>query len=555
MECRWDKVWPHWCPKVLNINKTISEYVNEWSKLRPDSIALSFYGRDITYRQLDSLINKLANAFVYLGTQPGDRIGLFMQNCPQFVIAYCAIQRAGGIAVPLNPMFKSLELEHETNDAGIKILLCLDSLYKEVKKIKSKKSLEAVILTSLQDFLPDEPSLQIPEEAKQEKMQYTETIELLDLINKFSDEPVNRVKDLHSTIALLQYTGGTTGMPKGAMITHYALSYAAIASMYWYRFRENDVFLGVPPFFHIMGEVVVMCCALVSGARNIILSRFSPEVAAEAITKYRCTFLLGPPTMMIALLGIPELREKYDLSSLRIVWTGGAPISTELQAQIKEVLPNVAIGEGYGLTEVTAQGGAITPLYRYKPGFVGIPNIGVEMKIMKDGKEVGINEEGEIVIRSPAMFIGYWNKPQETEEVLKEGWFYTGDIGLMDEEGYLKFLGRRKEVIKCSGYSVFPVEIENMLYMHPAIKEVAVIGVEDPYRGESPKAFIVLKEEYIGKISQEDIINWCKDNMASYKRPRFIEFRKDLPKSAAGKILKRVLVEEEKKKGEHSNGF
>jgi len=281
----------------------------------------------------------------------------------------------------------------------------------------------------------------------------------------------------------------------------------------------------------------------------VILTRFIPDVVATAIAHYHCTFTVVPTTGLIALLGTPNIKQ-YDFSSLRCIGSGGAPISVEIQKKVKALLPKTIIGEGYGLTECVSQGGAITPLYRYKPGFIGIPHIN-EIKIVDlatGTNELPPNEEGEIIMKGPAIMEGYWNKPEETKEVLRDGWLYTGDIGLMDEEGYIKFLGRRRELIKCSGYSVFPAEVENLLYRHPAVAEVAVIGVPDPYRGESPKAFIVLKSEYKGKVKEEEIIEWSKENMAAYKRPRIVEFREELPKSAAGKILRRILTEEEKKK-------
>jgi len=333
------------------------------------------------------------------------------------------------------------------------------------------------------------------------------------------------------------------------MISHYTLAYVSVGTAYWYHHREDDIFLGVTPFFHTMGQQQLMCTPLVAGGRIVILSRFIPDVVAKAITYYRCTYWVGATTMIIALLSLPDIKN-YDFSSLRCLWTGGAPVSVELQKRLKELAPNAIIGEGYGMSETLPQGGAITPLYRYKPGFVGIPQLS-DIKIMDletGTREMDPNQEGEITIEGPAMMQGYWNKPEETEEVLRNGRLYTSDIGLMDEEGYVKLLGRKRELIKCSGYSVFPAEVEDLIYRHPAIKEVAVIGITDPYRGETPKAFVILKPQYAGKVTEQEILEWCKDNMAAYKRPRVIEFREDLPKSAAGKILRRLLVEEEQKK-------
>ncbi len=548
MEKRWYRVWPPWVQKNLVVEKPISEYLREWSQMTPERIALSFYGRDITYQELNERVDQFAWGLVNLGVQKGDRVALYMENCPQFVISYFAIHRAGGVVVPLNPMFKHAELEYEIIDAQIDTLISLDYLYPEVIKIRDRIKLKNVILTSMTDYLPDQPILPLPYEIKQEKLSYPNTMNFFDLLGQSPSKPICRVMDMEKDLALLLYTGGTTGLPKGAMISHYALTISSVGAAQWYHHREDDIHLGVTPFFHTMGQQQLMCAPLASGGKVVILMRFVPEVVIQAIRHYRCTFTVVPTTAFIALLNMPDIKQE-DFGSFRCIWSGGAPISVEIQKRIKELAPKAIIGEGYGLTECVSQGGAITPLYRYKPGFIGIPHLS-EIKIvdLETGKtELPPNEEGEIIIKGPALMLGYWNKPEETKEVLREGWLHTGDIGLMDEEGYIKFLGRKRELIKCSGYSVFPAEVENLLYQHPAVAEAAVIGVQDPYRGESPKAFIVLKSDYKGKVKEEEILEWCKENMAAYKRPRIIEFRNQLPKSAAGKILRRILKEEEGK--------
>jgi long-chain acyl-CoA synthetase len=542
MERRWYKVWPMWVPKTFEVDKPVSEYIREWATYTPERIALSFYGRDLTYKELNQLIDRAAWGLVDLGVKKGDRVAIHMENCPQFVIAYFGIQRAGGIVIPVNPMFKQAELEYELNDAGAETLIGLDSLYPEVEKARDRISLKHVIITSMKDYLPEKPVLPLPAEAHAEKRSFSGTMSFTDFLERGQDRPICNVTDMKKDLALFQYTGGTTGMPKGAMLTHYTLSYVSVGTAYWYHHREDDVFLGVAPFFHTMGQQQLMTTPLSCGGRVVILSRFFPDVAAQAITYYRCTYWVAATTMIIALLDLPNVR-KYDFSSLRCLWTGAAPITVEFQQKLKELAPQAIIGEGYGMSETLPQGGAITPLYRYKAGFLGIPQLN-DMKVvdLETGtRELPPNQEGEIAMKGPAIMEGYWNKPEETKTVLRDGWLYTGDIGLMDEDGYLKLLGRKRELIKCSGYSVFPAEVEALLYLHPATKEVAVIGVSDPYRGETPKAFIVLKEEYVGKVTEEEILEWCKENMAAYKRPRIVEFREDLPKSGAGKILKRLL--------------
>jgi acyl-CoA synthetase (AMP-forming)/AMP-acid ligase II len=549
MKHRWYEAWPMWAPKTIEVEKPVSEYMRDWSRRAPDRIALSFYGRDISYAELNNLADRMAWGLKGLGVKKGDRVAIHMQNCPQFAVAYLGTQRAGGVVVAVNPMFKGTELAFELNDAGAETLIGEDTLYPEAQKVRGQTRLKNVILTSMGDFLPAVPVLALPEEAKHEKRSFPDTVDFMELIGNSQDSPVCDVSDLKNDLALLQYTGGTTGTPKGAMISHYSLSFAALGNMHWYHFREDDVFLGVTPFFHVMGQTVLMSTPLACGAQIVVLSRFVPEVVAQAIARYRCTFWVGATTMMVALLNLPDI-DDYDFSSLRCVYSGGTSISVELQNRLKGLVPGAAIGEGYGLSESISQGGACTPPYRYKPGFVGVPQIGVEMKIVDQDtgtEEMPPNESGQIIFRSPTVMLGYWNKPEETKEMLRDGWLYTGDTGCMDEEGYVKFLGRTREMIKCSGFSVFPVEVEELLYRHPAVREAAVIGVDDPYRGESPKAFVVLRDEYVGKVTEEGVIDWCRENMAAYKRPKFVEFREELPKTSAGKIHKMALAQEQTK--------
>lgn len=547
MEKKSYAVWPPLIPKVLEIEKPVSEYIKDWAEFAPNGIALRFYGRDISYVELNEAINQFAQGLLEMGLKKGDRVALFMQNCPQFVISFFGILRAGGVVVSLNPMFKQAELEYELNDAGVEVLVALDYLYPEVDKIRSRLMLKHVILSFLGDYAPADPALPLPSEALVTKLSFQDTLDFMHLLEKSPSTPVCNVNDLKEDLALLQYTGGTTGLPKGAMLTHYNLACASIGTVYWYRHRYDDVHLGVTPFFHIMGMQQLMCTPLISGGQVVVLSRFDPQVTARAIELYKCTYWVTATTSLIAFLEMPEI-EQYDFSSLRCLWSGGTPISVEIQKKIRRLAPNAIIGEGYGLTECVSHGGACTPLLRYKPGFVGVAQLShIKIVDLDTGqKELPPGEEGEIILKGPTIMKGYWNRPEETQMTLRDGWLYTGDIGAMDDEGYLKIVGRKKELIKCSGYSVFPSEVENLLFKNPAVADVAVIGVSDPYRGESPKAFIILKSEYKGKITEKEIMDWCKENMATYKRPRAVEFREDLPKSAAGKILRRVLSEQEK---------
>lgn len=546
IERSWQKQWPSFVPEKIVVEKPLTEYFRDISGNEPDRCALDFYGQEITYKNLNHMIDRLAWGLVGLGMQKGARVALLLQNCPQFVIGFFGILRAGGVVVSMNPMFKHPEIEYELKDAEAEILICLDYLYLEVEKIRDRVPLRHVILTSLHEFLPEEPVLPLPPEGKEESRSFPGTLSFEKLLAESEEKPICKTSNLSDELALLQYTGGTTGLPKGAMITHHALTGACLGSKYWFNNTDDDVFLGVTPFFHIMGMVQMMCAPLISGGKVVVLSRFIPDVVLKAIDHYRCSAWVGATTMLVALLQVPDLKQ-YDLSCFRYICSGGSPVTPQIQNEVNKLAPDAVIVDGYGLTESVSQGGAITPLGGFKPGFVGVPHVN-DMKVvdLESGKkELPPNEEGEITIRGPALTKGYWNKPEETDGAFEEGWFYTGDIGSMDEEGYLKFIGRKKELIKCSGYSVFPAEVEELLCRHPAVAEVAVIGVPDSYRGESPKAFVVLRPEHEAEVTEETLIAWCKQNMAAYKRPREIEFRNDLPKSAAGKILRRLLVEKE----------
>ena len=546
MKKRWHPFWPPFVPRNFQVEKPVTEYIRDWANMNPRRIALRFYGQDISYGELNEAIDRFANGLIELGLNKGDRVGLFMQNCPQFVIGYMGTLRAGGVVVAFNPMFKQSELEYEIKDAGLEILVGSDYLYPEICKIENDLPLKHIILTSLGDYLPENPILPVPVEAEAPKENFPDTLDFKDFLANASAEPVCRVDDLNEDLALLQYTGGTTGTPKGAMITHFNLGFAVVATAYWFRMRDDDVSLGVTPFFHVMGMVVGMCAPLITGGQIAVLARFLPDTTARAIEYYRCTYWTGATTMFVALLQLPNINE-YDFSSFRLLISGGAPISVEIQNKVKMMAPKAFLGEGYGLSECASAGGVVSPLYAYKPGFVGIPQYS-DVKIMElesGENEVPVNEVGEIAIKGSTVMRGYWQRPEETLQVLKDGWLFTGDLGVMDEDGYVKVVGRKKEMILCSGFNVFPTELEDVLYKHPAIAEAAVIGIPDDYRGESPKAFIVLNSEQNGKITEKEILSWCKDRMAAYKRPREVEFCKELPKSGAGKILKRLLVEKQ----------
>jgi acyl-CoA synthetase (AMP-forming)/AMP-acid ligase II len=548
MEKKWYSAWEPGVPKLFEPEHSIPAYFKSSVAATPEAIALSFYGCDISYRELADAVDRFAGALAGLGVRKGDRVALYMESCPQFAISFLGILQAGGIAVPLNPMFKHAELQYELDDCGARTLISLDFLFPEVEKLGNASKLTSVILTSFQDYLPGEPTLPLAPEMKRPKLSFPGTHDFMELLRSSAPQPAVAVSNLKENIALLQYTGGTTGLPKGAAISHYALAHSTFGSVLWFHYGRDDVHLGAAPFFHSYGMAICLCGSLVTGGRVAVLARVSPEAVVKAIAHYRCTVWITTATMVTAVTDWPEL-SRYDLSSLRMVLYGAAPMPAPVAARLEEIVPRARIRGGYGLTETMAGGGAVSPLSCCKVGFIGIPNISTDIKIVdlnEAGKELGVNEEGEILIRCGSMMTGYWNRSEETGEVLKDGWLYTGDIGTMDQDGWVAVVGRKKELMKCSGYSVFPAEVEELLHKHPAVSQVIVVGVEDRYRGETPKAFVVLKSEYKGKVTENEIIDWAKGNMAAYKRPGTVEFRDDLPKSAAGKLLRRVLADEER---------
>lgn len=537
----WQKVWPEGVPQKIDVTQPFTESFRDQAGTQPDAVAIDFYGFEISYRELNQMIDQLANALVDRGLNKGDRVGIFLQNSPHYVISFFGIIRAGGVVVNLNPMFKSMEIQPIIEKTGIRTIVVQDVLYPELNKIKASTSIQTVLVARLADFILEKPLYSPPADMIQQTDPIAGTIDFKAFLNEGAPTPICRIDDMDK-VAILQLTGGTTGVPKAAMISVRSFTVAVRASSYWFGLKSTTITLGLAPFFHIMGLQITMVPVLFTGGKLVILSRFVPKTVAQVLAEKKITVWVAAPTMLTALVNMPDI-QSFDFSTLEVIVTGGSPISVSLQEQIKALAPNSQLGEGYGMTEILASGGVITPLGRWKPGFTGIPQINdIKIVDLDTGEtEMPLNKEGEIIIKGPTVMLGYWEQPEETRNVMRDGWFYTGDIGLLDEEGYLKIVDRKKEMILCSGFNVYPSDLENIMSRHPAIMEVAVIGIPDDYRGESPKACVILKEEYEGKVTAEDILDWCRENMAAYKRPREIEFKHDLPKSGAGKILKRML--------------
>lgn len=504
----------------------------------PDKTAIHFMDQEISYRKLQTSTRLAAGALERIGIGKGDRVGLMLPNCPQYVAAFYGVLRRGAIVVQVNPMYTEREVEHVLSDSGANVLIVAADLYPRVKNVASKGHVQKVIVVELKSGLP---------ELEENALAWEDFLAGASLID---DEPLDPERDA----AVLQYTGGTTGRSKGAVLTHRNL--VANVQQLDVHGRENpltekDKILIVIPLFHIYGLTCAMNLGIWLGAESILLPRFETLEVLQTIKKHRPTYFPGVPTMYIALNAYPGA-EQYGIDAIRICNSGSAPLPIELIQSFQQKT-GAKMFEGYGLSEASPTTHSTPRSGLKRPGSMGVPLPGTEARIvdMETGtKTLPIGEEGELVIRGPQVMKGYWNMPEETKKAIRDGWLYTGDIARMDEDGFFYIIDRKKDLIIASGYNVYPREIEEVLYTHPDVLEAAVVGVPDAYRGETVKAFIVLKPG--ARATSEDIEQFCRKNLAAFKVPKLIEFRESLPKTAVGKVLRRVLAEEDKRKGNGS---
>ncbi|MDI6753197.1 MAG: AMP-binding protein [Thermodesulfobacteriota bacterium] len=555
MEKIWMKNWPAGISEKLVYQlgrKPIFKYLRYHARTQPQKAAINYYGAEISYSELDAFTDRLAAYLAKNNVQKGDRVALFMQNCPQYVISQIAAHKAGAIVVPCSPMFKAWELETGVNDTKAKVIICIDQVYPVVKEVRKKSSLEKVLVTSYADFLPPKPIIPIHESMQEPKRKFPDTVELMEIL-KTEGPPYKSPEISMEDVALLQFTGGTTGLPKGAMLTHGNQLFKSAANAQVYKYVPEDIMLTSMPIYHIAGMLWGMTSPLYVGCTMAILTRFDARATAMAISALKCTKMYSTVPMNMDILTLPDIGN-YDLGSLGInpCTSFGVFLNEKLVEDWgKATRGGIIVEAAYGLSE-THTCDTFSPLDKPRIGSVGIPIYETDLKIVDfddPEKELGVGQVGEITVKSPAVFQGYWEKPAETKNALRDGRVYTGDMGKYDEDGYVYFLGRKKEMIKASGYNIAPEEVEGFLMRHPAVEQAACIPVADSKRGETVKAFVVLRPDFAGKITEEELIDWSKDKMAAYKYPRFIEFRKDLPKNTIGKLLRRVLREEEKEKG------
>jgi long-chain acyl-CoA synthetase len=555
LERPWLNNYPEDIPVSLQYEvEPLPHYLKKTASEFPNKVALHFMGKEVTFDELYTHSLRFANYLKKLGIQKGDRVAIMLPNSPQAVIGYYGILIAGGIVVQTNPLYTERELEYQMTDSGARFILCLDLLYPRVTAVKDTTPLEHVIVTGIKDFLPFPKNLLYPFVQKKQhnivvKVEHKGTNHLLPYILKNS--PADEMKvdiEPEEDLALLQYTGGTTGFPKGVMLTHSNLvSNTMMISKWLFKCRKGEeVMLGALPFFHVYGMTACMILGVMEAYKTIIMPRFQVEDILKAIQKHRPTLFPGAPTMYIALLNNPKLKD-YDLSSIEACLSGSAPLPVEVQDQFEKVTGGKLV-EGYGLTETSPVTHSNFIWGKRMSGSIGVPWPDTDAKIvsLETGEAVEGKEIGELIVRGPQVMKGYWNRPEETAASLRDGWFYTGDMAYMDEEGYFYIVDRKKDMIIAGGFNIYPREVEEVLYEFEKIQEVVVVGIPDEYRGETVKAYIVLKDGVT--CTEEEIDQFARKYLAAYKVPRQYEFRKELPKTMIGKILRRALQEEEKKK-------
>ncbi|RUA15788.1 MAG: long-chain fatty acid--CoA ligase [Clostridia bacterium] len=516
-------------------------------------------GAKLSYRELEDKVNRLATAMAGMGVKKGDRVAVQIPNSPGTVIAFLAIVRIGAIVVNTNPIYTSREMHHQFTDSGAKVVVIWNNLYPKLQEIQKESDIEKVIVFHLNDFM-NPVYAYLLKNAMQKSGDWVDVAEgdnvywMKTLIANNPPHPPH-VDISPDDVALFQYTGGTTGTPKAAMLSHRNLIANVLQIDAWVpdMAHGKEVFMGAIPFFHVFGMTVAMLESLYVGGKLVLMpDPRDIETLMKLIQEEGVTLFPGVPTLYIAIINHKHVTN-YNLKSVKACISGGAPMPVEVQRQFEEITGG-SLREGYGLTETSPVTHSNPIFGKSKAGSIGLPFPDVEARIVsldpdENGKfqTLGVGEEGELSIRAPQVMVGYWNRPEETRNVKdEEGWLYTGDIAKMDEDGYFYIVDRKKDLIIASGYNIVPREVEEVLFEHPCVQEAIVAGVPHATRGETVKAYVVLKPGETA--TEQEIIAFCKERLAPYKVPKMVEFRTELPKSMVGKFLRRVLVEEEKAK-------
>ena len=522
------------------------------AKRFPDKMALSFQGYQITFSKLDEMVDRFATCLIDFGIQKGDSVAILLPNTIPCVVAYFASMRIGAITVMNNPLYSDRELYHQFTDAEAKVLITLDLLGNRMIDLRPQTQIKQIVITSIGDYLPFPKNLLFPLVGKKKglaaKVKPAEDVyQWKTLLSRHAPPPDHVPLDFED-VAMYQYTGGTTGVSKGVMLTHGNLSKQIQQICAWFpQFGPDEIMLGALPFFHVFGLSTAMNLAIYSGWGNILVPKPQPTQLLEAISKYKPTFAPLVPTMYIGMLEHPKI-ESTDLTSIKGCFSGSAPLPVEVIHEFEKKTGSTIV-EGYGLTE-SCPVTHVNPFKgQRKIGSIGVPIPDTVCRIvdLKNGAtDVPLGESGELLIKGPQIMKGYWKRPDATAEALTDGWLHTGDIAQMDEDGYFYIVDRKKDLIISGGYNVYPRDIEEVFFEHPKVMEATVIGIPHPKRGEAVKVFVVLKEGQ--QATTEELMAYCQDKLAKYKWPTEIEFRKDLPKTNVGKILKKDLRAEELEK-------
>ncbi|GAB4072812.1 long-chain fatty acid--CoA ligase [Barrientosiimonas marina] len=531
MDKVWLKHYPEHFQKEVDIpDDSLPDMLHQTIAGYGEHKALSFYGREISYNELGQQTGAFTSALQQDGFLKGDRAALMLPNCPQYVISYYGVLQAGGIVTQINPMLVGKELAFILQDSGAETIIIYESFLPVLNQIIDQTSVKRVIKVTLEGSGTED----------------SQAIDFTDFLKRTTNPPVPVDIEPSTDVAILQYTGGTTGRSKGAMLTHRNLLANVIQSHEFFKDTieyGKERFLTVIPLFHVFGMTSCMNLSIYTGSLSIMLPRFELDDVLETIKERQPTSFPGVPTMYVAIANHPRA-DQYGIDSIRICNSGSAPMPKEIMRRFEDKT-GAAILEGYGLSESSPTTHCNPAFGTRKPGSIGIGFPSTDYKIvdLADGMtEQPPGESGEIIVKGPQVMKGYWNMPEETANTLRDGWLYTGDIAYMDEEGYAYVIDRKKDLIIASGYNIYPRDVEEMMYEHPAVQEVVVVGVPDPYRGETVKAVAVLKEGET--VSEEALMDYCRQNTAAYKVPRIIEFRDELPKTNVGKILRRKIREE-----------
>jgi fatty-acyl-CoA synthase len=543
------KFWPAHTTHELVAPATNLFYNAEVSARRyPDKPFIVFYDTALTFAEFFAQAERLAGFLEgRCGVRKGDRVLLLMQNSPQFVIGYYGILRANAVVVPLNPMNLTQEILRFANDAGASTLIVSQELYPRIEPLLGKSGLKNVIVAAYSDYLREPTTLALPEVVAAPRLAISGpgvTLWKDALAAGLKPGPLTAGPD---DLCVMPYTSGTTGVPKGCMHTHRTVMHTLVAGMRWFSMQPETTLMAVAPLFHVTGMQGGMNGPLYVGHTLVMLLRWDRNVAAQCVQRYRVASWTAVPTMIQDFFANPDIG-KYDLSSIRRLSGGGAAMPAAVAQRLLDM--GVTYYEGYGLSETMAAT-HLNPPERAKKQCLGIPIYGVDSRVVDPDtlRELPAGEVGEIVTHGPQVFMGYWNKPEETAQAFVDidgkRFLRTGDLGRVDEDGYFFMVDRLKRMINASGYKVWPTEVESLMYQHPAILEACVIGTPDAHRGETVKAVIVPRPEWRGRIDAQQVIEWCRENMAAYKCPRIVEFVESLPKSGAGKIMWRELQERE----------